>query len=165
MWLPTKPQVDAASRHAISIAGTAIAIFGLQAKGITLDQVKEVIGALGSAVNDIVVLIAAVAPFYAMIKASHSANPSVQGASLAATASGPASPAAVEAQKAIIQATSTIAQDQSIPASQEAANTLVKATIALPQVQTIAADETTRKAVGDPSVVSASSPITFTKVS
>ena len=164
MWLPTKPQVDAASRHAISIAGTAIAIFGLQAKGVTIDQVTAVIQSLGSAVNDIVVLIAAVAPFYAMIKASHSANPSVQGASLAATASGPASPAAAEAQKAIIQATSAIAQDGTIPASQEATNTLVAATIALPQVQTIVTDKKTAEASPSASVVAAPN-ITFTKVS
>lgn len=164
MWLPTKPQVDAASRHAISIAGTAIAIFGLQAKGVTIEQVTSVIQSLGSAVNDIVVLVAAVAPFYAMLKASHSANPTVQGASLAATASGPASPAAVEAQKAIITATSTIAKDGTIPASQEATNTLVAATIALPQVQTIVTDKKTADASSSASVVAAPN-ITLTKVS
>ena len=74
-------------------------------------------------------------------------------ANLLKTAQGPASPDAAEAQKAIVHATSTIAQDQSIPVSQEAANTLVKATIALPQVQGIVTDETTKRAVNNPSVV------------
>src|SRR6202161_4223630 len=56
---------------------------------------------------------------------------------LLAKAQGPASPGAVRAQKAIFEATGTIAQNKSIPASQEAVNTLVNATIDLPQVQTI----------------------------
>ena len=69
------------------------------------------------------------------------------------TAQGPASPDAVEAQKAIIGATSTIAQDKSIPASQEATNTLVAATVALPQVQTIVTDKKTADASPSASVV------------
>jgi len=96
MWLPTRAQVDSASRHAISIAGTAIAIFGLQAKGVSLDQVKEVIAALGSTVNDIVVLIAALAPLYAMLKASHTASPVEQAK-------------AVEANGAVVVASPAIA--------------------------------------------------------
>lgn len=155
MWLPTRPQVDSAARHAISIAGTAIAIFGLQAKGVTIEQTTAVIQSLGSAVNDIVVLLAAIAPFYAMLKAAHSASPTSQGASLATVATGPAGSSAVEAQKALIGATSTVAQDQSIPASQSAANTLVAATISLPQVQTIVTDQRTANASSSPSVVSA----------
>lgn len=78
MWLPTQAQVDAASRHAISIVGTAIVIFGLQAKGINLDQVKAVINALGTVVNDLVVLAGVLAPFYAMIKAASTASHAAQ---------------------------------------------------------------------------------------
>lgn len=85
MWLPTKAQVDSAARHAITIAGTAFAIFGLQSKGITLDQVKAVIAALGSTANDIVVLLGILAPFYAALKAAHSASPVQQAISVAAT--------------------------------------------------------------------------------
>jgi hypothetical protein len=85
IWLPTRNQVDSASRHAISIAGTAIAIFGLQAKGVSLDQVKAVIAALGSSVNDLVVLIAALAPLYAAIKAAHTASPTQQAIAVADT--------------------------------------------------------------------------------
>lgn len=153
MWLPTQDQVNAASRHAISIAGTAFAIFGLQAKGITLDQVKQIITSLGTVVNDIVILAGTLGPLYALLKASHSASPTSQGASLRATATGPASPAAASAQGAIIEATSAIAQDTSIPKSQEAADKLVALTIALPQVQTIVTDKKTAESSKSPSVV------------
>ena len=84
MWLPTKAQVDAASRHAISIAGTAIVIFGLQAKGVTIEQITSVIQSLGGVVNDGVVLIGAIAPLYALLKASHSASPANQAAAVGA---------------------------------------------------------------------------------
>src|ERR1700679_3491098 len=129
MQLPSRAQVDSASRHAISIAATPFVIFGLQSKGITLDQVKAVIGALGSTVNDIVVLIGAVAPFYAMIKAMYSATQAHQIATVQSIATGPASDVAVSAQKALVQATSAIANDKSIPASEDAKNMLIAATI------------------------------------
>lgn len=128
MWLPTQAQVDAASRHAISIAGTAIVIFGLQAKGVSLDQVKDVIGALGSTVNSIVVLLGALAPLYALLKASSTASPTSQIQAVKNIATGPASSTAVDAQAALIHATSTIAADPSIPtskAAQQVINTIV----------------------------------------
>ena len=43
MWLPSQAQVNTAGRYVGAVAGTAIAIFGLQAKGISLDQVKVVV--------------------------------------------------------------------------------------------------------------------------
>jgi len=155
MWLPTKLQVDSASRHAISIAGTAIAIFGLQAKGISLDQVKEVISALGSTVNDIVLLLGALAPFYAILKAANSASSASQVAAVQAIATGPASNGAISAQKALIQAVSAVAQDKSIPASEQAKNTLIAATVALPEVQTIITDKKTADAISNPSIIPA----------
>ena len=85
MWLPTKSQVDAASRHAITIAGTAFVIFGLQAKGVTLEQTTALIQSLGGTVNNLVVLLGALAPFYALLKAAHSASPTSQAVSVAAT--------------------------------------------------------------------------------
>lgn len=107
MWLPTRAQVDSASRHAISIAGTAFAIFGLQAKGVTLDQVKEIIGALGSTVNDIVVLVAALAPIYAMLKAGHSASPTSQIQSVQ-TIADTGGPSQQSAQVAIVNAAASL---------------------------------------------------------
>lgn len=64
-------------------------------------------------------------------------------------------PAAVEAQKAIVQATSTIAQDNSLPSSQDAKDTLVAATIALDEVQTIVTDAVTAARSPSESVVAA----------
>lgn len=85
MWLPTKSQVDAASRHLITVAGTVIALLGLQSKGFTLEQVTAAINSLGSVVNNIVLLIAALAPIYAGWKASRSASPKAQAVAVAAT--------------------------------------------------------------------------------
>jgi hypothetical protein len=85
MNLPTQAQVNTAGRYAGAVAGTAIAIFGLQAKGISLDQVKAGISALGTVVNDIVVLIGIVAPLYATIKGVVSSSPVNQAAAVAAT--------------------------------------------------------------------------------
>lgn len=84
MWLPTRAQVDSASRHAITIVSTATVIFGLQARGFDPQVIISVIQSLGPAVNDIVNLIGAGAAAYAMLKASHSASPTSQSASLGA---------------------------------------------------------------------------------
>lgn len=132
MLLPTKSQVDAASRHAISIAGTAIVIFGLQAKGVSVEQVTAAINALGSGVNSLVVVLAAIAPIYASIKASHSASPTSQVASVQAIAKDPTQPVAEDAKQA-----------------------LIAATISLPEVQTIVADKATAAAAPSESVVAA----------
>jgi hypothetical protein len=82
MWLPTKGQVDTAGRYATAIAGTAITIFGLQAKGITLDQAKAVIQALGDTVNQIAILAAAGATLYASVKGVFKSSPTQQAISV-----------------------------------------------------------------------------------
>jgi hypothetical protein len=85
MWLPTKAQVDAAARHAITAAGTAIALFGLQARGVDIAQVTAMIQALGSTVNDLVVVAGAAGGLYAAIRASGTASPTAQAKAVAAT--------------------------------------------------------------------------------
>lgn len=152
---PTPAQVDAVSRHAITIVATAATIFGLQAKGIDITVITDAIKAMGPVVNDMVVLLTALGPLYAAYKAAHSASPVSQVESVRAIATGPASDISVDAQKALISATGAVAQDKSIPTSQAAVDTLVAATIALPNVQTIVADETTAKNSPSPSVVPA----------
>lgn len=134
MWLPTKPQVDAASRHVITAVGVAVTIFGLQAKGVDMNNVKALIESLGNTINTLIQLVAAAGVLYGAVKAANSASPANQGASLAATATGGASPAAVEAQKAIVSATSAVAADPTIPANIEAKAALLDATAALPEV-------------------------------
>jgi len=87
MWLPTQAQVNTAGRYATAVAGTAITIFGLQAKGFTLDQAKDVIAALGTTVNSVVILLGALASAYAAIKGIKSSGQSGQGAQIGANAS------------------------------------------------------------------------------
>lgn len=86
MPLPTKEQVNTAGRYAGAIAGTAFAIFGLQAKGFSLDQVKAAIAAFGTVVNDIVVLIGVLAPIYAAVRGVSSSSPTGQAAAIGANA-------------------------------------------------------------------------------
>lgn len=85
MWLPTRAQIDAASRHAITAAGVAVTIFGLQAKGMDIAQISAVIQALGSTVNDLVVVAGGLAGLYAAIKASRTASPKAQATAVAAS--------------------------------------------------------------------------------
>lgn len=155
--LPTKSQVDAVSRHAITAAGVAITIFGLQAKGVSMENVTALINSLGETVNTLVQLIAAAGVMYGAIQASRSASPTNQIAQVQAIATGPSSPVSVDAQKALITATSAVAMDKSIPKSDEAKDALVAATISLPEVQTIITDKQTAAASSSPSVVAAPS--------
>ena len=85
MNLPNRAQVDTAARYAGTIASTAFAIFGLQAKGITLDQVQAVIASCGTLVNDLVVLVSAVAPLYLAFRGISSSSATAQAAAVAAT--------------------------------------------------------------------------------
>lgn len=87
MWLPTQAQVNTAVRYASTITGTAFAIFGLQAKGIPLDQVKASIAALGTVANDVLILVAAIGPVIAAIKGIRSSSPAGQAAAIGANTS------------------------------------------------------------------------------
>jgi hypothetical protein len=84
MPLPTQAQVNTAGRYAGTVIGTAFAIFGLEAKGISLDQVRAAIGALGTVVNDGVVLVGILAPLYASIKGVISSSSNGQAAAIGA---------------------------------------------------------------------------------
>lgn len=93
MWLPSQAQVNTAGRYVTAIAGTAFGIFGLQAKGISLDQVKAAINALGTVVNDIVILIGAAGTIYAAVKGVVSSSSNGQAAAIGANASTIVKPA------------------------------------------------------------------------
>lgn len=84
MELPTQAQINTAGRYAGAVIGTAFTIFGLQAKGISLDQVKAAISALGTVVNDIVVLIGLVLPIYTSVKGYLSSSKTGQAAAIGA---------------------------------------------------------------------------------
>lgn len=132
MWLPTKSQVDAASRHAITAAGVAVTIFGLQAKGVSMEQVTALISSMGETVNTLVQLAAAAGVLYGGIKAANSASPTNQIAQVHA-----------------------IAADKSQPATEDAKQALIAATVSLPEVQAIVTDKATAAAAPSESVVPA----------
>jgi hypothetical protein len=89
----TQAQVNTAGRYAGAVIGTAIMIFGLQARGISIDQVKVVISSLGTVVNDMVVLIGAIAPLYVAVRGIASSSPTGQAASIGANAATIVQPA------------------------------------------------------------------------
>lgn len=93
MNLPTKTQVDTAARYATAIAGTAFAIFGLQAKGISLDQVKAVIAALGDVANNVIILLATIAPLYVAGRGIKTSSPTGQATAIGANAATNVQPA------------------------------------------------------------------------
>jgi len=92
---------------------------------------------IGVTLGAIAALIGLVTPIAMAIFGMLTSTIKAQIASVKAAATGPAGPAAVSAQKALIDATSAVAHDNSIPASKDARDTLVAATISLPDVQTI----------------------------
>lgn len=149
-------------RYLGTSAATAFTIMGALSI-VTPDQAQQLVAALHQLNDSIVsgygallkmwVILGPVAGVWLAKVGINSST--VQGmiASLLKKAQGPVSADSVAAQKAIVHATSTIAQDNSIPSSQDATNALVAATIALPQVQAIVTDKKTADASPSPSVV------------
>lgn len=155
-------------RYAATSAATAFTIMGAMSI-ITPDQAQQLTAALHQLSDSIVsgygalfkmwvILGPVIMVWLAKLGINSSTVAGLIG-HLLQKAQGPAGPEAVAAQKAIIEATSTIAKDQTIPTSQAAANTLVAATVALPQVQTIVVDKKTADESTSPSVVSAAEPV------
>lgn len=134
MWLPTKGMIDAAKRHVITAVGVAVTIFGLQAKGVSMDQVTVLINALGDTATTLLQVVAAAATLYGGIKAASTATTANRIADVRALATGPASADAADAQKALIEATAAVAQDTTIPTSMDAKVALLDATAAMPEV-------------------------------
>jgi len=87
MNLPTQAQVSTAVRYAGTILGTAIAIFGLEAKGISADQVKVVLADAGTVANDLVVLIGALLPVLAAVKGISTSSATGQAAAIGSNSS------------------------------------------------------------------------------
>lgn len=87
MSLPTQAQVNTAARYASVIAATMFGLLNLQALGVTLDQIKAVIEALGSTVNSILTLLSAAAALYAAYKGVKGSSPTGQAASIGANTS------------------------------------------------------------------------------
>jgi len=134
MRLPTQSEVNAATRHVGTAVGVAVTIFGLQAKGVDMAAVKTVIESMGSTINTLIQLVAAIGVVYGGIQATRSASTSNQIAQVQQIATGEKSVESVDAQKALIEATKAVAQDNSIPTSKEAKVAILDAAASLPEV-------------------------------
>jgi hypothetical protein len=84
MPLPTQAQVNTAARYTSAVAATAFGILNLQALGITFDQVKTVIEALGSTTNSILSLISAMTALYVAYRGVKSSSPTGQAEAMGA---------------------------------------------------------------------------------
>lgn len=137
MWLPTKQMVNTAVRYATAVAGTAFTILGLQSKGISLDQVKVVIQALGDTANSLVILAGALAAIWAGTKGVVQSTPSAQTQSLKETMANPST--STETKQAIIagatDAVATAAASENAAVAHAAKVALLDNTAALPEVK------------------------------
>jgi len=82
MWLPTKKQVDTATRYMGVIVATSFTIFGLQAKGFDLSQAQRAITQLGETANTLVILAAGLVALYNTARGVNAASPTNQIASV-----------------------------------------------------------------------------------
>jgi hypothetical protein len=144
MAVPTQDQVGGQLRAIIPALGVIVSTLGIY----NADKTGALVAGLLTAVGPISYIITAIWSAITHLQSN-------QIATVAAIATGPASPVAASAQKALIEATAAVASDKSIRASEDAKNTLIAATIALPEVQTIVTNAETAAASPSPSVVSA----------
>jgi hypothetical protein len=133
MNLPTENQVNAALRHVGTATASAASVFVVlgflspeQAQAVIADM-QQIVDGLQQVFGGFSKLLIVIGPVFATVMAGFAAK-SGGAANLVASvlkiATGPASPAAAEAQKAIVQATVAIAKDSSIPQSGAAAQAL-----------------------------------------
>lgn len=87
MNLPTSTQIATGTRYAATMAGTAAVLLGLSSKGITPDQITAIINSGGALINDIIIMIGAVAALLATYKGVSSSSPVGQAAAIGANIS------------------------------------------------------------------------------
>jgi hypothetical protein len=149
--LPNQQQVKNIVGHVGTAVGTAIAIFGLQAKGLDPVKVTAAINALGDLVNNIVIVAGLIGGVLATYKAaSGSSTASVTQQSAQAIISNPvAVAAALSAETKTELAAATVA----IAANSEAANkALLENVTQLPNVQGVVVDKNTAASTQNPLV-------------
>jgi hypothetical protein len=154
-------KLNAGLRYAGTAAGTLFTLFGAM-QFVTPEQVAQLTSAVHDFNNSMISAYGALTKMWIILGPAmviilakfgiQSSSVKAIGDKLLRIATGPASPGAVEAQKAAINVTAAVALDKTIPTSEEAKNTLVAATIALPQVEQIISDKKTAIAAGSPSV-------------
>ena len=158
----TQIKLNSALRHVGTGAGTLFTLFGAL-QFVTPDQVAQLTAAVHDFNNSVISAYGALTKMWIILGplgllwmgklGYQSSSVKALASNLLKIAAGPASPAAAEAQKAVIQATAAVAADPTIPTSVEAKNTLIAATISLPEVQTIVTDAKTAAESPSPSVV------------
>lgn len=140
MWLPTKKQVDAATRYAGVAVGTAFTIFGLQNKGFDLQKALSLVTQLGDTVNTILPAVSAVAALYLSTRGVISASPTNQIGAVTEIANNPQNAQSDNAKVALLNATATIVANPAgatgavIDVSQVTKAALLDATAAIPEV-------------------------------
>jgi hypothetical protein len=140
MWLPTKKQVDTATRYAGVAVGTAFTIFGLQNKGFDLQKVMGLITQLGDTVNTVVPTISAIYAFYLATRGVIAASPTNQIGAVTDIASNPQNAQSDSAKVALLNATATIVANPAgatgavLDVSQVTKAALLDATAAIPEV-------------------------------
>lgn len=87
MNLPTSTQIATGTRYAATMAGTAAVLLGLSSKGVTPDQITAIINSGGALINDIIIMIGAVAALLATYKGVSSSSPVGQAAAIGANIS------------------------------------------------------------------------------
>lgn len=156
--LPTPQSIKNIAGHIATAAGTAIAIFGLQAKGIDPAKVTAAIIALGDVANNIIIGIGVIGSAYAAYKAAQgSSTPAVVSQSSQAISANPQAVAASLPPETTIElAKATI----DMAANSEAAkHTLLDNIVTLPSVQGVIVDKQTAMATSSPLVTATPSDI------
>lgn len=136
-------QLNAGLRYGGTAAGTLFTILGIL-QFVTPEQVAQLTAALHDLNQSIVtaygaltkmgVILGPVAVFWLTKAGVQSSSIKSLAGKLLGIASGPASPAAAEAQKAAIEVTAAVANDPSIPKSTEAKAALLDAVASQPEV-------------------------------
>ena len=138
----TGNKLNAGLRYAGTSAATIFTMMGALAilspdqiaqLSIAVHQLNDSILSAYGALTKMWVILGPIAALYLGKVGVQSSGVKAIADKLLRIASGPASDQAAAAQKAIVQATSAIAQDKSIPVSDDAARALIAATISVNQ--------------------------------
>lgn len=151
MYLPNQQQVKNIIGHIGTAAGTAIAIFGLQAKGLDPVKVTAAINALGDLVNNIIIVAGAVGGILAAWKAATGSSTVAvtQQAAQAIVANPQAVAASLPSQTKVELAQATVAVAAN---SESTKNALLENVVTLPSVQGVVTDRQTENATSSPLV-------------
>lgn len=149
--LPNPQQVKNIVGHVGTAVGTAIVLFGLQAKGIDPAKVTALINSMGDAINTIVIIIGALGGIAAAYKAAKgSSTQEVIKQSSAAISADPHAVASLMTQETTVQlAQATV---DMATTSEVAKNALLEKVVELPSVQGVVVDKETAQATPNPMI-------------